>query len=314
MVEASGEWHTEDNKYGSPAWMASHGTLAPISVLPLTTKSEGSSPLSTKVNSGDDVITIGDSTDSEEEQVKRELSPPHQQRPPSIAQVDSDHPAPAPSGPVIIDLTISDSDDEGVVPPNPPPARRPPPPMSILGKRKLGNDVEFTPSTSRRLSDAAPPYRSPHGGEETYRSHHERHLSGNTVTSNSSYSMPLHSPTSAMVPLGQSNGPSFHYANGNPISSSTAVSPPGHHSPPHWSQPAPARPPPVPFQLPPASTLLSGLPNPPLTSPLGRSPSESHLRLHPEHSSRPSYDQDHRHPSNGASSSTSRYAEWGLHH
>ncbi|EEB89793.1 hypothetical protein MPER_12075 [Moniliophthora perniciosa FA553] len=125
MVEADGEWHTTDNKYGSANWKIKHpptGSVKPPSPIrqPLpTVKTELQEPtvgLNGAVDPprkpNDVQIMVLDSDDEEEEGlVKRELSP-------STANGTSAGPqshAP-PSQDDVIDLTI-DSDDEEPSPP-----------------------------------------------------------------------------------------------------------------------------------------------------------------------------------------------------
>lgn len=294
MVEADGEWHTEDNQYGSPSWMKLHGVQR-------TAKSEPTSPPSTKVNSSEGAITIGDSSDSEEEQeVKRELSAPGAAKGQAAAQ------STVPSGPVVIDLTLSDSDDDtpiaSVVPP--PAVARPLPPPSMIGKRKLSSDGELAAGSSRRTS-TAPSHRSTRVDEDDYNPHHDRRLSGNTIASNGSHSVPLHSPTSPLAHINTSANSSpamHHYSNGNPLPSPTNIS----HGASQWSPQSRA----PQYPLPPAVSLMSSLPNT-LPSPTNRPP--LHLPPPPpvNRPNRAPYD-NHRHSSHGASSSaTSRYAEWG---
>lgn len=300
MVEADAEWHTEDNQYGSPSWLRLYG-------VPRAQKIEVESPPSTKVNSSEEAITIGDSSDSEAEQeVKRELSPPRMVRPLAAPQPT----VVVQSGPVVIDLTLDDDSDEetpmaSVAPPSS--VSRPLPPPSVLGKRKLSSDGELAAGSSRRTS-SAPSHRSARADDEDLHPHHDRHISTNTVASNGSHSVAHHSPTSPLAHINTSASSSpamYHYPNGNPLPSPTNISPPLHHGPSQWTtqQRTPQ------YQLPPASTLISGLP-----SPLSRAPPPPILPPPSvNRQSRPPYDNDHRHSSHGASSSaTSRYAEWGL--
>jgi len=296
-VEADGEWHTEDNQYGSPSWMRLHGVQR-------TAKSEPASPPSTKVNSSEGAITIGDSSDSEEEQeVKRELSAPGAAK----AQATANSAASVPSGPVVIDLTLSDSDDDtpiaSAVPP--PVLARPPPPPSVLGKRKLSSDGELAAGSSRRTSTATS-HRSTRVDEDDYNPHHDRHFSANTMASNGRHSVPLHSPSSPLAHINTSASSSpamHHYSNGNALSSPTNIS----HGASQWSPQSRA----PQYPLPPASSLMSTLPNP-LPSPPSRPPPLLPPPLPVNRQNRPPYDNNHRHSSHGASSeAASRYAEWG---
>ncbi|KAJ7932449.1 PINIT domain-containing protein [Mycena leptocephala] len=84
VVEADGEWHTSDNKYGSAAWKASHAPAAiPKAASPrkfIPAKSPSHTP--SKGVNGDPngkrkaaEIVVLDSDDEDEGRVKRELSP-----------------------------------------------------------------------------------------------------------------------------------------------------------------------------------------------------------------------------------------------
>ncbi|KAJ6604600.1 PINIT domain-containing protein [Mycena vulgaris] len=128
VVEADGEWHTSDNKYGSAVWKASHA--------PATIPKSGStprkslpakSPPDTPSKGGDPngkrkatEILVLDSDDEDEGRVKRELSP-------SFASTSSvnrsfgslpGETAANSQGDDVIDLTL-DSDDEAGAPSGP---------------------------------------------------------------------------------------------------------------------------------------------------------------------------------------------------
>jgi len=85
VVEADGEWHTSDNKYGSASWKASHApaTIPKAASTPrksLLAKSPSHTP-SRAVNGDPNgkrkatEIVVLDSDDEDEGRVKRELSP-----------------------------------------------------------------------------------------------------------------------------------------------------------------------------------------------------------------------------------------------
>lgn len=82
VVEADGEWHTEDNRFGSVKWKGKH-------------------------KASSNVIEILDSSDSEREQI------PHQHPPFNPLVPGRGRPTSTPSPPCLIDLTLSDSGDEG---------------------------------------------------------------------------------------------------------------------------------------------------------------------------------------------------------
>ena len=126
MVEADGEWHTADNKYGSAGWKASHPPAA--TVQPPTTPRKpllnGKSPSRTptkldadgngKAKTNDVEIVVLDSDDEDEGRVKRELSPSFGSG--SSVSVNRSFEGPSvpqsqTQGDDVIDLT-ADSDDE----------------------------------------------------------------------------------------------------------------------------------------------------------------------------------------------------------
>ncbi|KAF9076232.1 PINIT domain-containing protein [Rhodocollybia butyracea] len=145
MVEADGEWHTSDDKYGSPNWQTKHPPKlsntpsrksAPTPKLPTingASSSTGSNSVSKNIE-----ITVLDSDDDEDEgRVKRELSPSFgnissasgSYAPPTVSRIPSAD---------IIDLTIDSDDDE------PPPPRNP-------GKRKASDAVSPTESIWKKM-------------------------------------------------------------------------------------------------------------------------------------------------------------------
>lgn len=163
IVEADGQWHSEDNKYGSPQWKATHRETKPA--LPPAQAAHASrapSPpkVSTKGVNGhgqpppsDAEIVVLDSDDEDEGRVKRELSPsneihataPKGVPPPVRAQLTAD----------VIDLTL-DSDDEE---PAPPPTKKrkamddpiPPSPTEPIWK-KSRSEASSPPASAGSVS------------------------------------------------------------------------------------------------------------------------------------------------------------------
>lgn len=85
MVEADGEWHTSDNKYGSAGWKVAHAPAVPKQAPLCPRKSPPKPSIHPNVTNPDDPngkkkadveIVVLDSDDEDEEgRVKRELSP-----------------------------------------------------------------------------------------------------------------------------------------------------------------------------------------------------------------------------------------------
>ncbi|KAF8922611.1 PINIT domain-containing protein [Mucidula mucida] len=121
FVEADGEWHTTDNKYGSAEWKAQHPPVKPATAprKPVSRTRTPPSQCNGKTNGkgkADLSILILDSDDEEENRVKRELSP-------SFGNASSS--SLAPSLPprsqsvqdTVIDLTLDSDEEEDVAPP-----------------------------------------------------------------------------------------------------------------------------------------------------------------------------------------------------
>jgi E3 SUMO-protein ligase PIAS1 len=89
IVEADGEWHTSDNKYGSSTWKSTHPVASASTLTPSRSSSSilqapinsppkpvnGHTNDKAKAKANDDEIFVLDSDDEDEGQVKRELSP-----------------------------------------------------------------------------------------------------------------------------------------------------------------------------------------------------------------------------------------------
>ncbi|KAF6766173.1 PINIT domain-containing protein [Ephemerocybe angulata] len=116
IVEADGEWHTSDNKYGSPHWKATHQYVPPA---PSPTKPPIQAPRPVQSTS-EDKGKGSDSEDEEEGQVKRELSPTNSRSLDSLSfNGQSSGRGDSQLAGDVIDLTLSDEEEE----PAPPPAR-----------------------------------------------------------------------------------------------------------------------------------------------------------------------------------------------
>ncbi|KIK70931.1 hypothetical protein GYMLUDRAFT_303330 [Collybiopsis luxurians FD-317 M1] len=201
MVEADGEWHTSDNKFGSLNWKIKHPpklsnapppkssspTRVPLSNGP---SAAGPNGLSKKAEE----ITVLDSDDEDEGRVKRELSPSVGNL--SSASTSQSQPVPSrpPSGDVI-DLTI-DSDDED-----------PPPPRGV-SKRKASEAVSPTEGIWKkaRTNEDVTPARI--NGDDYHRNN--PHSSGPTAAT-------VRLPPFNSSPSNPPSLPSFHpYSNSRP--------------------------------------------------------------------------------------------------
>ncbi|KAI8990516.1 PINIT domain-containing protein [Trametes punicea] len=131
IVEADGQWHTEDNKYGSAEWLAAHPSVAkppsplkraPSPVKPAANGIDGREKA--RPSNAEIVILDSDEEDDDEGRVKRELSPSTDsaQFPRSSQSLSIGGSQPSRSQTAaaadIIDLTL-DSDDEALPPPRP---------------------------------------------------------------------------------------------------------------------------------------------------------------------------------------------------
>jgi E3 SUMO-protein ligase PIAS1 len=120
IVEPDGQWHTDDNKYGSPEWITAHPPkpeptkAAPV--LPQPQTNDRQAP-----NQGAIVVLSDDEDD--EGRVKRELSPSYD---PGTSNSSTHHSTPGAGTQAVcavIDLTLSDDEDD---PPAPVPPKRKP--------------------------------------------------------------------------------------------------------------------------------------------------------------------------------------------
>lgn len=107
IVEADGQWHTDDNKYGSTEWMAAHppkpepAKVAPVRPQPRADDSRGPNQSAIVVSSDDE---------DDEGRVKRELSPSFD---PGTSNTQHSTPgAGTQAARAVIDLTLSDDEDD----------------------------------------------------------------------------------------------------------------------------------------------------------------------------------------------------------
>ncbi|PIL31883.1 transcription factor [Ganoderma sinense ZZ0214-1] len=132
IVEADGEWHTEDNKFASPAWKAAHPSppmkSSPVkrAVSPIKPPTNGVNGLNGKdkprLSNAEIVILDSDDEDEDEGRVKRELSPSTDSVLPRASQsVSGSQPPRSQTSQAtdIIDLTLDSEDDEPPPPPRP---------------------------------------------------------------------------------------------------------------------------------------------------------------------------------------------------
>ncbi|KAH9898315.1 PINIT domain-containing protein [Cubamyces lactineus] len=149
IVEADGQWHTEDNKFGSAEWVATH----PTPTKPASPLKRAPSPVKPVVNSinGRDkprpsnaeiVILDSDEEDEDEGRVKRELSPSAESaRFPRSSQsisIGGSQP-PRSQATDIIDLTLDSEDDE------------PPPPRPTVPLTKKRKEMDELPSPTEQI-------------------------------------------------------------------------------------------------------------------------------------------------------------------
>lgn len=119
IVEADGEWHTSDNKYGSAAWKRAHPPEPAVKLpaSPVKTNGTGSSDLNGKKKVSVEIVVLDSDDEDDEGQVKRELSPSFGSGS-SVLVPPSESPslgAESQSQTDVIDLTL-DSDEEDLPP------------------------------------------------------------------------------------------------------------------------------------------------------------------------------------------------------
>ncbi|KAL1681508.1 PINIT domain-containing protein [Schizophyllum commune] len=109
IVEADGQWHTTDNKYGSDEWKATHPvatTSKPPPPKPTFSPPKPTSGANDKGKNKVEVFVLDSDDEEDEGRVKRELSPPLTQ---SSQSVEPRRPQSN-----VIDLTLdSDEEDDG---------------------------------------------------------------------------------------------------------------------------------------------------------------------------------------------------------
>ncbi|KZT02638.1 uncharacterized protein LAESUDRAFT_729877 [Laetiporus sulphureus 93-53] len=132
IVEADGQWHTEDHKYGSTEWVTARARSQPAATQPpRPTSGQQSSSSPKKVSSvanGQDhrpanaeVVVLDSDDEDDDARVKRELSPSNDRATSSLASQSTRGSHSLDNA--VIDLTL-DSDDEEPAPPPPPPKKR----------------------------------------------------------------------------------------------------------------------------------------------------------------------------------------------
>ncbi len=175
-VEPDGEWHTEDNKYGSPGWLASHPPKgsAPKAPLPGPSRSQAPAVIKTDMNGSgarsvlqrlDDVVILDDS-DDEEGLVKKEQSPIDYVASSGTSNftIHDLQPFRLPRQ-TVIDLTL-DSDDEDPLPP-------PLPPTNKRAEKRKADD-----SMNGRIDDAMKRQRTADLPNRPARRESSGHLNG----------------------------------------------------------------------------------------------------------------------------------------
>lgn len=150
IVEADGEWHTEDNKFASPVWKASHPAppakplLVKRAVSPVKPPSNGvNGREKPQPNNAEIVILDSDDEDEDEGRVKRELSPSTDSVLPRASQSASGSQPPrsqTSQAADIIDLTLDSEDDEP-----------PPPPRPSVAPTKKRKETDDLPSPTEQI-------------------------------------------------------------------------------------------------------------------------------------------------------------------
>ena len=154
IVESDGQWHTDDNKFGSTEWKVAHAPrpepakAAPVPQLPQIKDGRVLNQRAIVVSSDDE---------DDEGRVKRELSPSYD---PGASNNNTQHSTPGAgtqAARAVIDLTLSDDEDD---PPAPVPQKRKsrdsPPTEPAWKKSRYGELV-----TSNGLITVPPTITSP---------------------------------------------------------------------------------------------------------------------------------------------------------
>lgn len=239
IVEADGQWHTADNKYGSASWKAAHPPIKdPTHTLPPTpVKKRSPSPVTKPTNcdgqskSGPNnaEIVILDSDDEDEASYGGSL-------PPRSQTVESD----------IIDLTL-DSDDEDTV-------------VSIPNQKKRKSDDRELASPTEQIWKKSRTDVSP--ANSTTVAHSSTPV---RYSNSSSYSPPSRDPIGVLQPP----SPPGRYPHANPNGYSARPHVPSYASNtyiPPGGAPVPARQPAVPPSYAPSPPYLGQPSGPPSSS------------------------------------------------
>ena len=163
-MEADGEWHSEDNKFGSATWKAQHPAPPAKPVSPTKRVTSPARPAPTNGTNGTNgkdkprpsnaeiVILDTDDEDEDEGRVKRELSPSTDGALPRTSTGSGSQPSRS-QATDIIDLTLDSDDDD------PPPRRQ----FPLTKKRKEMDDLP-SPTESiwkKSRTDGAPSSSAP---------------------------------------------------------------------------------------------------------------------------------------------------------
>ena len=207
VIEADNAWHTEDGAYGSASWLAQNSKSAQPTRAPTPTEeAEDRKPDQFRLSTSPDskgkrkAIEILSSDDEEEEPLAKTntgLQPPTQPqaRPlsasaaPSTSRQPSAQPAPPKPNNAVIDLTLSDSDDDDVE-------------DAVTNFDRPSASLHPAPSAST----LAPPTTQSRSGPSSARSPSEsyRNISGESSNSNGNGNG-----------NGYSHGPESSYTNGH---------------------------------------------------------------------------------------------------
>jgi E3 SUMO-protein ligase PIAS1 len=231
-VEADGEWHTSDNKYGSSIWKATHPAVFVSTLAPSRSSSSAVLPTITsppkpvnghtngKAKANDNEIFVLDSDDEDEGQVKRELSPSFGSGSSANQSFNTSARQTLSQVSDVIDLTLDSEEDE-------------PPLSKQIGKRKAPDaDLNSTSPTeqiwkkSRLEADRSVPPGLSRGSPSDSNT-----MDYHALRQTPSRSTPHSSPLQYSVPYpGATTAPNYSMYGGSPTGSSPGTSLPGINS------------------------------------------------------------------------------------
>ncbi|KAF9270117.1 hypothetical protein L218DRAFT_1071605 [Marasmius fiardii PR-910] len=222
MVEADGEWHTNDNKYGSVKWKTKHPPTtakklpslhqqppSPVKAEMIDPQISARSDSEKRLSNGVKQIMVLDSDDEDEEgMVKRELSP-------SSGNGTSSSSRLPPAQEDVIDLTIDSDDEEEIVQPK-------------QATKRKASDAALSPTEAIWKKGRTDDHTNNHRISNTTNTHDA------PIGQRDSRSYSFNSTTGGLPPTYNARNSSAHLSSLPPLNGSTYGSRVGGGTTTHW--------------------------------------------------------------------------------